>query len=381
MTLNSHPLFSKKSIETVQKVCILGLTVLAGIYSLTACKQNEKEPLNKKSTTDSVAVFILEKQQVNKQLSFPAELSPIERAEIFAKISGYVKAIRVDIGDHVKKGQLLAVLDAPEVISNYAQASADAQVNNARYSGSLDAYNRILNASKEEGTIAAGELEKAKSMMQADHSSLEAARSRLNAFAQLKEYLTITSPFSGIVTQRNIDAGTLAGTANQKPLLVIENTATLRLRVPIPEAYTEGIPDSSFIGFTVDAQPNKKYYAKLSRKSGAINKDNRTESWEFIYNNNQEELKSGMYANAVIKIGRPTTSFVVVPSVIATTLEKKFVIRLQNGKAEWVDIRNGMNTGDKIEIFGNLNTGDTLLIKATDEIKSGTKLIAKFLPK
>lgn len=365
----------------MQRIFFWDLTVLVGILSLTACNQNEKEPLNKKNATDSAAVFVLEKQQVNKQLTSPAELSPIERAEIFAKISGYVKTIRVDIGDHVKQGQILAVLDAPEVISNYAQANADVQVNNARYSGSLDAYNRILTASKVEGTIAAGELEKAKSNMQADHSSLEAARSRLNAFAQLKEYLTITAPFNGIVTQRNIDPGTLTGTANLKPLLVIENTATLRLRVPIPEAYTEGLPDSSFIGFTVDAQPNKKYFAKLSRKSGAINKDNRTESWEFIYNNKQEELKSGMYANAVIKIGRPTTSFVVAPSAIATTLEKKFVIRLQNGKAEWVDIRNGMNTGDKIEIFGNLNTGDTLLIKATDEIKSGTKLNAKFLPK
>jgi membrane fusion protein, multidrug efflux system len=127
----------------------------------------------------------------------------------------------------------------------------------------------------------------------------------------------------------------------------------------------------------VDAQPDKKYYAKLSRKTGAINKDNRTETWEFLFNNNNQELKSGMYANATIKLGRTGNSFVVAPSAIATTLEKRFVIRLKGGVAEWIDVRNGMNTGDKIEIFGNLNEGDTLLLKATDEIKTGTKLLAK----
>ena len=109
-----------------------------------------------------------------------------------------------------------------------------------------------------------------------------------------------------------------------------------------------------------------------------IGKDNRTETWEFLFKNDKEELKSGMYANAIIKLGRTAASFAVASSAIATTLEKKFVIRLKNGRAEWVDVRNGMNLGDKIEVFGNLNEGDTLLMKATDEIKSGVKLNARF---
>ena len=343
-----------------------------------ACKRANKEPETATTASpDSVKVFVLKKEDVKKQLVFPSELIPFEKAEIFAKANGYIKTIKADIGDRVQKGQLLATVDAPELISNYEQANAELQAVNSKYTGSTDAFHRLENAAKVSGTIATGELERSRNQMKADEASVAAAKSKLSTFAQMKDYLMIRAPFSGIVTQRNADAGTLVGTSNTKPILIIENTELLRLRVPIQEAFTGARPDSSSISFTVDAQPDKKYFAKLTRKSGTISTQNRTETWEFIINNPKQELKSGMYANAVIKLDRPTASFVVVPSAIATTLEKRFAIRLKDGKAEWVEVRNGMNTGDKIEIFGNLSEGDTILLKATDEIKPGTKLIPK----
>ena len=343
-----------------------------------ACKQSNKEPVAMPATvTDSVKILILKKEEIKKQLVFPSELIPYERAEIFAKANGYIKTIKTDIGDHVQKGQVLATIDAPELISGYEQANAELQAANSRFTGSADAFHRLENAARVSGTIATGELERSRNQMKADEASVAAARSRVGTYAQMKDYLIIRAPFNGTITQRNADAGALAGSANTKPILVIENTEMLKLLVPIQEAFTGALPDSSSIPFTVDAQPDKKFFAKLSRKSGTIDKENRTETWEFIFNNQKQELKSGMYANAVIKLARPTASFAVAPSAIATTLEKKFAIRLKDGKTEWVDVRPGMNTGDKIEIFGNLSEGDTLLVKATDEIKPGTKLIPK----
>jgi len=378
MKANKNLICLKLKIQKM-KYSLSSIMIISVLFILASgCKQNNNEQSAKKSIPDSATVFILKKQNINKQFTFPSELSAMDRAEIFAKVIGYIKTIKVDIGDHVKQGQLIAQLDAPEIISNYEQANAEVQTAYSKYLGSLDTYNRIVNASKVDGTVAPIELEKAKTNMLAEKSVWDASRSKLNAFAELKNYLNITSPFSGIVTQRNADAGALVGSATQKPIAVIENTNTLRLRVPVPEAYTATLPDSSFIAFTVDAQPNKKYYAELSRKNDMIGKENRTETWEFVYNNDKLELKSGMYANAIIKLGRTTTSFAVASSAIATTLEKKFVIRLKNGTAEWVDVRNGINMGDKTEVFGNLIEGDTLLIKATDEIKTGLKLIPKF---
>lgn len=356
---------------------IIVLTVAIASVLIAGCSQNNSKQEVKQSSVDSVAVFSLKKEQINKHITFPAELTPLERAEIYAKVSGYINEFKVDIGDRVKKGQVLAILDAPEVISSYAQINSDGQTARSKYHTSLDAYKRFLNASKVSGTISAEEMEKAKNLMLSDSSALEAAKSKLNANAQIKDYLTIRAPFNGIITQRNFDPGTLVGTNNSKPLLIVENIKTLRLRIPVPEAYTMAIPDTSVIRFTVDAQPGKIFTATLSRKSGSINLLNRTETWEYIYQNTNNQLKSGMFSTASIKFGRKELSFLVPESAVVTNLEKRFVIRLKNNKAELVDVTNGISQDDKVEIFGMLSEGDILLVRATDEIKSETKLIGK----
>lgn len=356
----------------------IALSVITFSLLITSCTQSDSKLEAKKQIVDSVAVFTLKKEPVKKQILFPAELTPFERAEIYAKVTGYINELKVDIGDRVEKGQILVILDAPEVISNYAQANSDVQTARSKYQTSLDAYKRILNASKVNGTIATGELERVKNQMMSDSASYEASKSKLNANAQLKDYLIIRSPFNGIVTQRNVDPGTLVGANNTKPLLIVENVSMLRLRISIPEVYTAAIPDTSVIKFSVDAQPGKTYSAILSRKSGAINLTNRTETWEFIYQNTNHQLKSGMFANASIKLGRKELSFLVPASAIATNQEKRFIIRLKDGKAEWIDVKNGISQNDKVEIFGSLTEGDIILVRATDEIKPDTKFLPKF---
>ena len=360
----------------ILRYLFIGSLVSIVIFTIGCKEENQKQQV-KKPAVDSVLVFTLQKESVNKQITFPAELIPFERAEIFPKVSGYVGSLKVDIGDQVRKGQVLSVLEAPEMTATYAQANADVQTARSRYLGSLDAYKRIVNASKVEGTIAAGELEKVKSQMMADSASLQAVRSKSNAYSQLKDYLIIRSPFSGIITQRNVDPGTLVGTNPARPMLVVENTSKLRLRIPVPEAYTAATTETATVDFTVDAQPGITYKASLSRKAGSINLTNRTETWEFIYPNTGNQLKSGMFANAYLKLGRKEPSFLVPSSAVATNLEKRFVIRLKDGKSEWVDVRIGISMGDKVEIFGDLNERDILLIRATDEIKQGTALVPK----
>ncbi len=353
-------------------------TICAAFISvawMASCSPATEKEEPKDSSVDSVSVFILKKEQVSKQMIFPAELIPMEKAELYAKVGGYIRELRVDLGDRVGKGQVLATIDAPEILSNLAQANSDVASANSKYQASLDIYKRIFNASKVSGTIATGELEKARNQMMSDSSSYEAARARLDATAQLKEYLAIRSPFAGIVTQRNADTGTLVGSGNAKPILVVENVNSLRLRIPVPEAYTAAIPDTTLVRFSVDAQPGKTFTATLSRKSGAINPANRTETWEFTCQNTDGRLKSGMYANAILQLGREDLSFLVPTSAIATNQERKFVIRLKKGISEWIDVKSGISQNDKIEIFGLLTQGDTLLVRATDETKPDTRLI------
>lgn len=351
------------------------LVILFVIVALAGCA-DKKNQVPTTTSVDSVQVFVLKKESVSKTLSLPAELHPWERAELFAKVEGYVRELKVDIGSRVKKNDVLIIIDAPEVTANYARSSADLQAAQSRYNSSLDTYKRMLNAAKEKGAVSDSELERLRNQMLTDSATHEAAKSGTNAYAQLKNYLVIRAAFDGVITQRNVDAGTLVGKGST-PLLVLENLSKLRVRVAVPEIYTSAIPESTSINFTVDAQPSKKYSATLARKSNQIDSKTRTELWEFEVPNANKELKSGMYGNASFSLMREDPSFVVPYSAVVTNLEKRFVIRMRNGKTEWVDVRNGINANDKIEIFGDLQEGDLLLTKASDEIMPGRSILTK----
>jgi membrane fusion protein (multidrug efflux system) len=356
---------------------LLTVLIISGWHiGLQSCSSNPPAPAAPATkSVDSAVAIIVQQEPVSQKVSFPAELLPLEKAELYAKVNAYVKTIKADIGDRVSAGQVLIQLDAPELLSDYARANAEVQSARSRFRASMDVFQRIEQASRIKGSIATVELERSRNQMQADSAAYEAARSRMNSVSQLKDYLTIRSPFTGVVVQRNADAGSIAGGTGSKPLLVVENNSPLRVRIPVEEAYHQSGSDTASLHFTVDALPGKTFTAKPSRKAGTVNKDNRTETWEYLYENKNHELSSGMYANGSILLQRPVPSLVVPPSCIATTLEKKFVIRIRNGKTEWVDVKPGWHLGEKTEIFGNLQAGDTLLQKANDEIKPGSALL------
>jgi membrane fusion protein, multidrug efflux system len=381
MKLPVQELLYPKNGSNMKNITAIQVIFIAAIIFVTGCRSHTTDSQTQAVKPDSISAFILQKKSFTKKIVLPGELLPMERAEIFAKISGYLEMIKVDIGDAVQKGQVLAILDAPEMIANYMQANADLQNAKSKYLESRDAYNRILSAAREEGTVAAGELERMKNQMMADSAGMEALKSKLSAYSQLKDYLIIRAPFRGVVTQRNFDPGTLVGTGSTKPILIIENNDLLRLRLPVPEMYTSVNPDTSPVNFTVDAYPGEVYDAKLSRKGGAINLINRTETWEFIFPNKDNRLKSGMFANAIIYFTRSAPSFIVPSTAIVTNQERHFIIRLKNGKTEWVDVNNGIMFEDKTEIFGNLSEQDTILSRGTDEIKQDRKFNPKFQSK
>lgn len=347
------------------------LVILFTVAALTGCA-DKKSKTSSATPVDSVEVFVLKKELVTKTLSLPAELHPWERAELFAKVEGYVRELKVDIGSQVRKNDILIVLDAPEVTANYAKSSADLQAAQSRYNTSLDTYKRMINASKEKGAVSDSELERVRNQMLADSATHEAAKSGVNAFAQLRNYLIIRAAFDGVITQRNIDPGTLVGTGS-KPLLVLENLDKLRVRVAVPEIYTSALPESSAISFTVDAQPSKKYKAVLARKSNQIDSKTRSELWEFEATNSKQELKSGMYGSVSFDLHRTEPSFVVPYSSLVTNLERNFVIRIRDGKAELIDVKSGISMKDKVEVFAELQEGDQLVLSASDEIKEGSK--------
>ena len=356
------------------------MTYLIGIILLVvvaACNNNSSPATTKKEEVkiDSVKVFVLTMDSAQKTISLPGELLPNENAQLRAKVQGYIRKLNVDIGSKVSKGQMLALIDAPEINTRVQELNEKVQAANSRYQTSKDYFERINSASKTEGVIAPSELQRTKNQMMADSSEYNASLFAASSYRQVGNYLAIVAPYSGIITKRNIEVGSFVGNANEKPLFELEDNATLRLRVPVPEIYTGAVLLDNTADLTTRSFPDKKFKAKLIRKSGSIDNATRSEVWEFEVPNISRELKAGSYADVKLHFLRSQQSLVVAASAVVTTLEKKFVIKVSNNTTQWVDVRPGFNMGEKQEIFGDLRAGDTLVLKGTEELKAGTKLI------
>jgi membrane fusion protein, multidrug efflux system len=321
---------------------------------------------------DTIPIFLLAQKKVEKKIELPAELLPYEQTELFAKVQGYVKNVKVDIGDYVRKGQTLAIIEAPEVNTKYEEFQTSLLSAKAKYNESLDNYQRLWKASQAStpGIVAPVELERNRQQMFADSASYYAAEKLAQSYKEVSGYLILKAPFDGVIVSRKADPGNLAGINTS--IVTVQNNKVLRLRVAVPENYIASYAGSDTIQFKMDAFPQKLFTAKLTRRTETIDPNTRTELWEYDYNNSNKILKAGAFAYAQLKIVRQTKSFVVPASSIVTTQEKKFVIRVKNFKAEWVDVRQGITMDSGVEIFGNLNNNDTLVLRGSDERKPGS---------
>jgi RND family efflux transporter MFP subunit len=343
------------------------------LWAVVACNGPASQPATTAANTvDTVPVFILHDTSVNKTIELPAELLPLEKADIAARVQGYIKEMKVDIGDKVRRGQTLAIIEAPELQTRQAEFQASLQAAKAKFLSSADVYQRMNQAAqaKTAGIVAPVDLERTRNQYLADSATWEAARQLAQSYRQVAGYLVLQAPFDGVVTARQSDRGSIVG--NNQPILTIQHNQQLRLRVAVPELYTAAGTGSKEAPFRVDAYPDKLFKAQLTRKSGAIDPVTRTELWEYTFNNAGGELKAGSFAYIKLALHRSNNSFMVPATAIATTQEKKFMIRVKDGKAEWVDVRQGMTTEKGIEVFGNLSNSDTVLLRATDERKPGS---------
>ena len=340
---------------------------------LTSCGQTSSGPVSVSAGgPDTVAVFLLRADTLKKTVDLPGELQPYLQTDVFAKVQGFVREMKVDIGDRVHKGQTLAVLEAPEVNTQVSQSEAAVASALSKYTASKDKYQRLYQASRDAspGIVAPVDLVNSHDQMAADSATYEALRQQSRAYKQVSGYLYITAPFGGVIVARKADPGALVGASSM--LLTVQDNHQLRLRVSVPEVYVASVTGGRDLSFAVDAYPQQRFSGELTRKSETIDPATRTELWEYVVDNRQHLLKAGTFVYARLGLERSGPSMIVAPGAIATTLERKFVIRVREGKVQWVDVRQGMTTDKGVEVFGDLHPGDTLVSKATDERKVGT---------
>ncbi|WP_431210231.1 efflux RND transporter periplasmic adaptor subunit [Puia sp. P3] len=266
-------------------------------------------------------------------------MQPRLQTDLFAKVQGYVREMKVDIGDRIHKGQTLAILEAPEVNTQVSASQAALASALSKYTASKDKYQRLYQASQSEspGIVAPVELVNSHDQMAADSASWEAAKQQSKAYKEVSGYLYITAPFDGIVIARKADPGALVSASTM--LLTVQDNNTLRLRISVPETYVAAATGKKDLSFSVDAWPQQRFTGTLTRKTETIDPATRTELWEYDVDNRRHLLKAGAFVYARLSLGRGAPSIILPPTAIATTLERKFVIRVHDGKAQYIDVR------------------------------------------
>ena len=317
----------------------------------------------------------------------PGELTPFQASALSARISGFVERVMVDRGTSVKQGQVLATLAVPELAAQSAEARSRVLLAESRkaeaeskVTTAVSTLERMKRAATTPGTVAGldmvraeEEVVSAKAALQTQVQGVEGAKAALKSVLALEEYRSIVAPFAGRIVERLVHPGALVGPATG-PLFRLEQVSRLRLVLPVPEHSLGVITQGRVLEFRVSAHPGKTFTAKLARSAGSLDPKTRTMSVEADVENSAGLLAPGMFPEVSWPIARDTEALLVPATAVVTTTERTFVIRVTNGKAEWVTVKKGASAGEQVEVAGNLKAGDVVIKRATDEIRNGSVL-------
>jgi membrane fusion protein (multidrug efflux system) len=361
-------------------VVVLHMLVAATLFS--ACSSSDGESNEKKDarTAAPAAVapaetFSLEKGRLSTALYTPGELIAYQQVDLYAKENSFVKKLYADVGSEVREGQLLASLEAPELGSQLASAQSRVKSQEAIYIASKANYQRLEETSKTPGTISQNDIDQADARQKSDMAQLEAARSAYNQVAETLKYLEIRAPFNGVISTRNVNLGAYVGPSgkgSEFPLFTLQEQRRLRLVVSVPEAYTGYLTDQNEVKFTVKARPNEVFHAKVKRLAGALDSRLRAERIEMDVINQDKQLLPGMVAEVNVPLPAKDSTFIVPSTAIVNSTERVFVIRVSDHKAQWVDVKPGRSDKGKVEVFGDLHPGDTIIKVASEERRDGS---------
>jgi RND family efflux transporter MFP subunit len=341
-----------------------------------ASRVYSRNELGKETADQAVPVVIVQKPAVSppsEELVLPGNVQAFVEAPIFARTSGYLKSWLTDIGDPVKRGQLMAEIDTPEVDQQLRQARADlatakanadlARITDVRWKGLL--ANQAV--SQQDADTRAG---------QAAASGAQAASAQANVarLEELESFKRIVAPFDGIVTARNTDIGALiaAGQTSGIALFRVADTQKLRIYVDVPEPYAPQTQPGIEVQLRFNEHPGKDFPAKLVRTAGSLDPTVRTLRVELQVDNSNGALFPGAYAEAHFKIPGSATSY-RVPATALIFRSKGLQIATvgADNKAHLRSVVQGRDFGTSVEVLAGVNADDQVVINPPDSLADG----------
>ncbi|HET9331356.1 MAG TPA: efflux RND transporter periplasmic adaptor subunit [Steroidobacteraceae bacterium] len=327
----------------------------------------------------AVAVARVEREDLFRQISIPAEFRPYAEVELHAKVSGYVKEMKVDIGDRVQPGQLLAVLEVPELGDELDHARASQRRAQADYRDAHLAYTRLVAANKQHpNLIAEQDLDTAEAHDATAEGALAAARADADKYQTLVAYTRITAPFGGVITKRYADPGALiqAGTASNTqsmPLVRLSDNTLLRLDFPVSVDYVRGIRLDAPVAVSVGSLGGRTYTGRIKRFSDQVDDSTRTMVVEMEVPNPSLELVPGMYATVTLKTEeRPHA--LAIPTEAVPPGGKSVLVVDATGRVAERRVTLGLETPARYEVLSGLHEGELVMIGNPGQVPLGDRV-------
>jgi RND family efflux transporter MFP subunit len=342
------------------------------------------------------------RENLQTDVTLQGEFIPYQDIMVHAKVSGYVSMIKVDIGDRVKQGDLLATLEIPELQDNINKAKAKLSATGqeidearAKYTNLQLIYQRLADVAKAHpNLVAQQDLDTAKSKevgalgaLGAAQQHRDEAQAELGRLNTLADYESITAPFDGIITKRFADLGSLiqAGTSSDTqslPLVQLAQDSVLRLRFPVPEAQTPLIENGRPVEITVPAL-DRTFIGTIVRYAWLINRSTRTMTTEVDVENPQGQIKAGMYAYVKLPLRVAKQALAVPLQALTIGNSPSVMILTKDGRLEERKVTVGIRTADQAEVVSGLEEGDPVVVGNRAGLDAGEKVKPKFvdLPK
>jgi membrane fusion protein (multidrug efflux system) len=282
-----------------------------------------------------------------RSVSLPANITPNMQVTLYSKVAGYLKTIAVDKGDEARQGQLLAEIEVPELLADFARYKAEAEIADLDYKRANDAHQKAPDLVVLQSVDAA----KAKSLM---------AKANLERAETLLGFCKITAPFAGTVTKRMVDPGAFipsatSGSAAQNAMVVtLMDFDKVRVQVAVPENEVPLIRNGLPVKVSVDELPGRAFEGSVTRFSQALDEASKTMLAEIDLENPKHELRPGMYATVKVGVEKHTDALLV--PVEAAVFEKSgtSVFIVADGKAKKLPVKTGINDGTSVEILDGL---------------------------
>ena len=369
-------LSAKKWLGVATALMLIAALLASGIWSRVRARKTLNAETAQVAVT-AVSVVSPKKTAPAEEIILPGNVQPFISSPIYARTNGYVRKWYVDIGAHVKKGQLLIVIEAPEIDQQLQQSLSNlntAKANLALAETTRNRYQSMIRSN----AVSQQDLDNTIGTYNANKAIVESNQANVKQLEALQSFERVYAPFDGVVTARNTDIGDLINSGNaggvKTDLFHIAQPGKLRVYVNVPEEYSQGIKGGMPADLSLAEFPGRTFRGKLVRTAEAISMTTRTLLIEIDVNNTGGELLTGSYAEVHLKFPTQASALLLPVNALIYRSEGLRVGIVKNGKAVLSAVTPGHDLGNQIEIVSGLQPDDQVIINPPDSIVSGQQV-------